>query len=163
MHKMGMGPAEVNEASGKVLSHDLWQKATPFLSRFFGTRITGSMDLIRLAQQGIDPALLDRFVEQAAGVVAMKDMTMVIARRTLSDRKNHGERLKKEESERFIRLAKVVAMAEAVFGSKDKARKWLHKENKDFSGMSALELIHYEEGSAVVEDYLRRLDAGFYA
>ena len=142
---------------------DLEARATHLLGQLLDKRVTKPMDLVQLVHEGIDPTQIDGLVQRSKGILEPRDAGFVIARRTLSHRKSEGKPLSQEESERMIRLAKVAARAAAVFGDREKAHNWLRKPIKAFGGESALGLIQYEEGLVIVQDYLNRLDSGFFA
>jgi putative toxin-antitoxin system antitoxin component (TIGR02293 family) len=50
-----------------------------------------------------------------------------------------------------------------IFGSKEKARTWLHRKQKMFDDQSAWELMQTVEGSERVRDLLNRLAYAFFA
>lgn len=50
-----------------------------------------------------------------------------------------------------------------VFGSTDKADRWLAKPRKRFHGRSAEQLLGDEDGRELVLDELGRLEHGFFA
>ena len=86
-----------------------------------------------------------------------------ILSRTLGNGESDGRPLTPKETERLVRQAKVLAIAEEVFGDKVKAKTWLQKPMKLFDGRSAMDLITTEEGARLVEETLRGIDSGFFA
>ena len=54
-------------------------------------------------------------------------------------------------------------MAEAVFGSREKAFLWLRKLRRAFGGTSAMELMRTETGGQLVEEALGQVDEEFFA
>jgi hypothetical protein len=56
-----------------------------------------------------------------------------------------------EESDRAIRLARIVAQANAAFGSSAKAINWLRNPQNRFADRSALEMANTEHGARLVE------------
>jgi putative toxin-antitoxin system antitoxin component (TIGR02293 family) len=88
--------------------------------------------------------------------------TLRIARRTMERRKVTG-RLSPEESERLYRLAKVLASAESVLGSKDKARRWLSNPNRALGDVTPLSLLETEAGADEVMNVLGRIEYGVYS
>jgi putative toxin-antitoxin system antitoxin component (TIGR02293 family) len=81
----------------------------------------------------------------------------------LSHRKSRGEFLTHEESDRAVRLARVISLAEEIFGEEAKAGRWLRKPKARFSGRAPLELLRTDAGARLVEEMLLQLDYGFAA
>jgi putative toxin-antitoxin system antitoxin component (TIGR02293 family) len=91
------------------------------------------------------------------------DLAFIIPARTLSHRIAKGERLTVEESDRALRLARIVAIAGIAFGERAKALEWLAAPKKQFGGASALAMVRTEAGARVVEELLIRVDEGYFA
>jgi putative toxin-antitoxin system antitoxin component (TIGR02293 family) len=86
-----------------------------------------------------------------------------IAPKTLQRRLQAGGRLKPAESERVVRLMRLVARAQAVLGDEAKARAWLERPLRELGGKTALELSATEPGAREVEQVLGRLEHGVFA
>ena len=84
----------------------------------------------------------------------------VIPARTRRYRREHREPLTIEESGRLVRLARVQALAEDVFGDAAKANQWLRQGLAALGGQAPLQLARTEAGIRVVEQILGRLDWG---
>ncbi|MBW5284151.1 type II RES/Xre toxin-antitoxin system antitoxin [Burkholderia gladioli] len=117
-------------------------------------------DLVALAEQRVGIDVLDRL---GAHGLRADELLFIIPRRTLSHRRQHGERLSTDESDKAIRLAKIVAQAEAVFGNQEKAITWLRSRQSRLAGKTALELAATEHGARLVEDALVQIDEGYFA
>ena len=63
---------------------------------------------------------------------------LVIPRRTFSHRKEKGEPLTPEESDRLVRLLRAVAKAKETFQNDEKAERWLKKEYRALGGRTPL-------------------------
>jgi putative toxin-antitoxin system antitoxin component (TIGR02293 family) len=122
--------------------------------------IRNQLDEIALTQAGIMPTAVEKL---AKSIVTINELSWVIARRTLTHRKNKGEKLTPEESGRWLRAAKICALAEEVFGDKEKASTWLHKPRKAFNAQNAIAIMQTEAGARLVEDTLNQIDAGYFA
>ena len=79
--------------------------------------------------------------------------------RTLVRRK-HGARFLADESDRLVRVARIAALAEDVLGRRDRAGRWLQKENRALGGDSPLEHLDTELGARDVEQVLGRIGHG---
>ena len=86
-----------------------------------------------------------------------------IAPKTLQRRLQAGGRLKPAESERVVRLMRLVARAHAVLGDEAKARAWLERPLRELGGKTALALSATEPGAREVEQVLGRLEHGVFA
>ncbi|MEE8058591.1 MAG: antitoxin Xre/MbcA/ParS toxin-binding domain-containing protein, partial [Pseudomonadales bacterium] len=124
------------------------------------THITGIVDMVRIVQHGINPDAVEALVKLG---FSRGDIAWIVPQRTLTHRRQKKERLTAEESGRWLRAAKIQALAKVVMGEDEKAIQWLHKKRKAFDNMSAMELMQTEAGGQLVEEYLGQLDTGYYA
>ena len=126
--------------------------------RVLGTEVASEADLAQL--------VLARIPEQAVGAVqggSFSDREIdrfVIPARTRRYRRERKEPLTVEESDRLVRLARVQALAEDVFGDPDRANKWLRQGLGVLNGKAPLEFARTEAGVRVVEQILGKLDWG---
>lgn len=137
----------------------------PFLTRLsellgLPSPLHSELELAHVAQAGLMPAIIDKLM--AYGFNA-RDLAFIIPPRTLSHRRVRNEKLTVEETDRVVRVARVMALAETVFGNIDKARRWLYKPRKAFGGATAMAMIHTEIGARLVEEMLIRVDEGYAA
>jgi len=89
--------------------------------------------------------------------------TFIVPRRTLVHRKTRKEALSPEESDRAVRIARIAALAEEVFGEDEKAGRWLRKPKSRFDGRPPLELLKTDAGARLVEEMLLQVQYGFVA
>lgn len=82
--------------------------------------------------------------------------------RTLARRKKE-RRLRADESDRLLRLARVAAVAEDVLGAQDKAGRWLQKPNRALGGIAPLDLLDTDLGAEEVVTVLGRIEHGVYS
>ena len=68
-----------------------------------------------------------------------------------------------EQSDRLVRVARVIASAEETFGSRDKACTWLRRPTTALAGESPLNLLDTDEGAREVETLLGRVAHGIAA
>ncbi|MGF6634872.1 putative toxin-antitoxin system antitoxin component (TIGR02293 family) [Paraburkholderia sp. MM6662-R1] len=87
----------------------------------------------------------------------------IIPRRTLAHRRQKHERLSAEESDRAIRLARILARANIAFGNAEKAMRWLRGAQVRFAGRNALQMTGAEQGARLVEEALVQFNEGFFA
>lgn len=108
----------------------------------------------------LEISLLDNLLQ--AGLTG-KELALVLPPRTLAHRRAKGQRLSPDESDRALRVARLVALTETVFGGREKALRWLRKPQARFSQHSALELMASEIGGRRVEETLLQIDEGYAA
>ena len=117
-------------------------------------------ELAELVAKRIVPEVIDRL---ARAGVPPRHLDFIIPPRTLSHRKSKGERLTRDESDRAMRVARLLALADAVFGDHTKAIVWLGAPAGLFAGKSGFELMVSEAGARLIEEALLRLDEGYFA
>ncbi|PYE21550.1 putative toxin-antitoxin system antitoxin component (TIGR02293 family) [Paraburkholderia silvatlantica] len=122
--------------------------------------IRSGSDLAALATERVGVDVIDRLGEHG---LKADELLFIIPRRTLSHRRQNGERLSTDESDKAIRLARIVAQAETVFGNPEKGMNWLRGKKERFAGKTPLEMASTEHGARLVEDTLVQIDEGYFA
>lgn len=87
---------------------------------------------------------------------------LVVPKRTLARRKANREPLTPEETDKALRLARISAEADRVFGDPSKADRWLRRPNPVFHERTPLELLKTEVGGNMVETLLHQIDHGIF-
>ena len=134
------------------------------LNRLLGGRGTlgplarSDSDVIALVREGLPYSAFEHALEDLSLSVDEVSVELGLQRRTLSRRK--GKRLNQAESERVIRLLRVVLRAEEVLGSREKAFRWLRKPNRALGGQTPLSHLDVDLGVRQVEELLGRLQFG---
>ncbi len=121
----------------------------------------GSRDAIEATRRGLDTGKIDELVKSGRANLAEIDR-LVLPRKTLSHRRKIGV-LTPEQSDRLIRLVRVIAAAEETFGSQEKAARWLRRPTTALDGDAPISLLDTGEGSRQVEHLLARIDHGLAA
>lgn len=88
---------------------------------------------------------------------------IVVPRRTLDRRRKNNEMLTLAESDRVQRLERVTQHAYRVFGSEEKANRWLRKPNRAMEKAVPIELLDSETGAYKVEELLHAIAHGMYS
>lgn len=130
-----------------------------------GPETTGSanndMDLVRLVRRGLPVNALQHVIDTGRLTRAEVD-TVVLPRKTLANRRRLGT-LTQDQSDRLFRVARVLAMAELIFGSREKAGDWLRRPTTPLDGERPLEMLDTDEGTRQVEALLGRIAHGIAA
>ena len=121
-------------------------------------RRKGSVTDLALAdavRDGLPVSALDRLI--ANGLVTEREVEAhFIPRRTLYARRQKGTP-SREQSDLVVRLARIQAMADEIFGDRQKVHRWLRKPNGALGSQVPLTLLDTEEGGRVVEAVLGRI------
>lgn len=131
------------------------------LGRFLEMDISKRGDIVRITREGLPVNSAETFFERTH--LNRSATSFVIPPRTLAHRRSANKPLNTEETGRLIRLGKILALAEEVFGDEEIAKGWINKPRNSFDGLSAMELLKTEEGAQVVEESLWKIDSGFFA
>jgi putative toxin-antitoxin system antitoxin component (TIGR02293 family) len=126
------------------------------------TKVSSQRDLITAVRRGLRISAVDAVIEELDVPRARVLPTLGIARRTMERRKHKG-RLLPEESERVYRLAKILAFAESVLGSREKARHWLSTPNRALGSVTPLSMLETEAGADEVSNVLGRIEYGVHS
>ena len=119
-------------------------------------------DLIRQIQKGLrfsELQTLQNSLDLPFDQLAAK---LCISRSTLHRRKAAG-RLSPDESDKVMRLSRLVDHAAKVFGDVEKARAWLKFPQVGLGGAVPLDYAQTEVGAREVDDLLGRIDYGVYS
>jgi putative toxin-antitoxin system antitoxin component (TIGR02293 family) len=87
---------------------------------------------------------------------------LVLPARTLKHRQDKKQALSVEESDRTLRVARIITLANHVFGNHEKALHWLRGGNQRLEGRTPLELLRSEAGGDLVRQMLYQIDEGIY-
>ena len=88
---------------------------------------------------------------------------LVVPKRTLARRKAANEPLTVEETDKALRLERIAAQAQRVFGEPAKAWRWLRKPKRALQGETPVAYLATEAGARVVEEMLGRIEHGIFA
>lgn len=118
--------------------------------------------LLRKIEAGLAISALQRFQKRTGLPMARVAKLIRIAPRTLSRRREEG-RLSPEESDRLIRVSRVVAGAANLFGGNVASGvNWLSKPLRAFGGSIPLEVIETNAGAYEVERVMLQLEHGIF-
>ena len=132
----------------------------PNISEYIGVTPKSEFDLARIVEDGLPIDSLSLLKEK--GLTFSEASQMVISPRPLKHRKARGEHLSHEETDRMVRVARIVALAENVFGNLEKALLWLRSPDDRIGDRNPLSMLHTESGGRLVENMLWQLDEGVY-
>jgi putative toxin-antitoxin system antitoxin component (TIGR02293 family) len=117
-------------------------------------------EILRLVEGRLAPSVIKRLA--ALGFERGEIDQTVISSRTLQHRRHRREKLTVEESDRVFRIIRVLASAESVYGSRERALGWLRRPHPRLEERSPLSLLKTDTGSRIVEELLIQIDEGMF-
>lgn len=124
-------------------------------------RLRTDQDLVKLVEHRLSSRAIDGLRE--SGVTDEEVYSLIVPRRTLTHRRARREALSRDESDRVVRVARVVAVSQQVFGDHERGWRWLRDAKRQFQGRAPLDLLATEAGARLVEELLYRIDEGMAA
>jgi putative toxin-antitoxin system antitoxin component (TIGR02293 family) len=128
----------------------------------FSIAATGDVSLAELSEKGLPTESIAQLRAYGLGFTEVAEI--VIPPRTLKHRVARGELLSTEESERLLRVVRILSLAARIFGDREKALSWLRDPDYNrLGGRSCLSVLRTEAGGRLVESMLWQLDEGGYS
>lgn len=117
-------------------------------------------EILRIVEGRLAPSVIKRLI--ALGLERSEVDSVVIPSRTLQHRRSRREKLTVEESDRVLRVIRVLSLAESVYGSRERALAWLRNPHARLDGRAPLSLLKTDTGSRIVEELLIQIDEGMF-
>jgi putative toxin-antitoxin system antitoxin component (TIGR02293 family) len=117
-------------------------------------------DMLRIVEGRLTTAVIKRLI--SLGLQRPEIDATIIPLRTLQHRRARRERLTVDESDRVLRVIRVLSLAESVYGSRGRALAWLRRPNPRIDNRTPLELLETSTGNRIVEEMLVQIDEGMF-
>ena len=117
-------------------------------------------EILRIVEGRLPPSVIKRLL--TLGLERSEIHDTVIPARTLQHRRSRREKLTLEESDRVLRVLRILSSAESVYGNRERALTWLRKPHARLEGRSPLSLAKTDTGSRIVEELLIQIDEGMF-
>jgi putative toxin-antitoxin system antitoxin component (TIGR02293 family) len=117
-------------------------------------------EILRIVEGRLAPSVIKRL--SALGLERSEIDAVVIPSRTLQHRRSRREKLTVEESDRVLRVIRVLSLTESIYGSRERALNWLRKPHARIDGRIPLSLLKTDTGSRIVEELLVQIDEGMF-
>jgi putative toxin-antitoxin system antitoxin component (TIGR02293 family) len=128
-----------------------------------GTPIRSEADLVERLERGLSVNAV-RSLRTRLGLTDEEIYQLVAPRRTLTRREAEGQPLTAEEADRVVRVARVAARAQQVFGARPEyALEWLRTPQRTLGDRAPIRLLERDSGARMVEELLLALEHGFLA
>jgi len=130
------------------------------IREWLGTRVVSDLELASLAEAGLPLSTVIKMTQH--GLTRDEVHHLVIHRRTFKHRKGNKQKLSKDESDRAIRAARILAQAETSFGNAESALAWMRQPKLRFEGRTPIQMMTTEAGGRLVEQMLLQIDEGMF-
>jgi putative toxin-antitoxin system antitoxin component (TIGR02293 family) len=134
--------------------------ANPNVFSLVGLKAVSDLELALLPEKGLPLTTVQSLKEQ--GLTFSEISEIVISPRTLKHRKSRKEKLSSVETDRVLRVARIVDLADKVFGSRMKALLWLRSVDDRLDNRTPMQMLVNESGGRLVENMLWQIDEGIY-
>ena len=132
-----------------------------YFEDWLGTDPGSEQNVVRLVETGLPTRVINHLIDR--GLTRNEVFDVIIPLRTWKHRKSRRQSLSKEESERAIRTAKILARAQSVMGDQESALDWLRTAKRRFDGRTPIQMLSTEAGGRLVEQMLIQIDQGMFA
>jgi putative toxin-antitoxin system antitoxin component (TIGR02293 family) len=123
-------------------------------------RHPSELQLAEMVEHGLPADSVDFL--RGEGLTFSEVHDIVLPARTLKHRKDKKQALSIEESDKTLRLARIITLADQVFANHQKALHWLRTESSRLEGRTPLEMLRSEAGGELVRQMLYQIDEGIY-
>lgn len=132
-----------------------------YLEELLGARMGSEVEVVASIEKGFPVRAITNLLQ--AGFSRAEIGKVIIPERTLKHRRSRKEPLSKEESDKALRTARILAEARTLFGSTEAALQWMRTAKRRFAGRTPVEMIATEAGARLVEEMLVQTEEGMFA
>jgi putative toxin-antitoxin system antitoxin component (TIGR02293 family) len=127
-----------------------------------GGEVRKEDDLIERIQQGLPYETVESVMAATAISLPLLPRLLGVTERTLQRRQTQKV-LKKPESDRLVRLAKLFERTAKALGDREEAKEWLHHPNIALGNKSPIEMMDDPISEERVYAVLGRIEHGVYS
>ncbi len=120
-------------------------------------------DLVEQVRAGLPASTITMLADVLSLRRAQVAKQLNIPSRTLSRRLAAKSLLTHDESDRTLRMARVVALANKILGTEEKASRWMVAPNRALGGRRPFDQLDTELGVRSVEEILYAIAYGMYS
>ena len=117
-------------------------------------------EILQIVERQLSPAVIKRLI--TLGLERSEIDANIIPLRTLQHRRSRREKLTVEESDRVMRVIRVLSAAQTIYGSRERGLLWLRKPHARLGGRAPLSLLNTDTGARIVEELLIQIDEGMF-
>ncbi len=116
--------------------------------------------VLQIVEEQLPTSAIKRLL--ALGLTRQELDALVIPLRTLQHRRSKREKLTIEESDRVLRVVRLLSQAETVYGSRERALEWLRRPMSRLQNRAPLDLMRTGTGARIIEELLVQIDEGMF-
>lgn len=132
------------------------------IGEYIGVNPESEFDLAELVENGISTDSLSLLRDKGLTFTEIADL--IVSPRTLQHRKAKGIRhLNHDEADRVVRVARILALSDQIFGDRNKALGWLRTPDDRLNHRTALSMLQTESGGRLIESMLWQIGEGVYS
>ena len=132
------------------------------IGEYIGISPQSDLDLAEIVENGLSTESLNLLRKKGLTFTEVADL--IASPRTLQHRKSRGvHHLTHDEADRVVRIARILALAEQVFGSLELGLGWLRRPDERLNNRTALSMLQTESGGRLVEGMLWQVADGIYS
>lgn len=120
----------------------------------------GDQQMLDIVEHQLPASSINRLI--SLGITRSEIDALVIPLRTLQHRRSRREKLTVDESDRVLRIARLLAQAQSVYESRQRALDWLRRSHPRLRNRAPLEMSKTDTGSRIVEELLVQIDEGMF-
>lgn len=124
-------------------------------------RFSTDMELVLAVQAGLPARSVQRIATDLALPPGVVDS--IVSRRTLERRVKENMSLTTEESDRLVRVVRIMVRAMETFGGRDAAMEWMNSPNRAMEGRTPLSIINTDPGVELIGTILGRIEHGVFS
>lgn len=128
----------------------------------FKQRVSEDAELEEIVRAGIPAQALYELADRTDTTLTALTSVVGIDRGTFARRARMKARLKTDESDRVVRVARIAALAVDAMGEED-GLAWLHEPNYALGDRVPIELLETEVGARQVEQVIGRIERGVFS
>jgi len=124
--------------------------------------VRSEVDLIEQLEKGLTVAAVQS-LRTRVGLTDAETFELIAPRRTLHRREALGQPLSSEEADKTVRVARITARAQQVFGGKPEyAVDWLRTPKSALGDRTPMNALVTESGALAVEELLLGIEHGMF-
>ena len=116
--------------------------------------------VLQIVEQQLPTSSINKLL--TLGLTRQEIGALVIPLRTLQHRRSKREKLTVKESDRVLKVVRLLSQAEAVYDSRERALEWLRRPLARLKDRAPLDLMRTDTGVRIVEELLVQIDEGMF-
>jgi putative toxin-antitoxin system antitoxin component (TIGR02293 family) len=116
--------------------------------------------VLQIVEQQLPTSAINKLL--ALGLTRQEIDALVIPLRALQHRRSKREKLTIRESDRVLRVVRLLSEAETVYGSHERALEWLRHPVARLKNRAPLDLMRTDTGARILEELLVQIDEGMF-